>query len=77
MTHDFTLILTELRDFDDATMDAVFEAGCDDCTLHRRGPHVAASFSREAPSMDEAVSDAIKALMPVNKGVPPWRLIRT
>lgn len=75
MTHDFILILTELRDFDEDTVDAVFEAGCDDCTLHRRGPNVAASFSREAPTEEEAIESAIVALTPINHGVRPMRLI--
>ena len=57
--YDFTLILTGITDFDETTVDRLFEAGCDDSTVAKRSGRVYITFSREAESLTDAVFSAI------------------
>lgn len=57
--YDFTLILSGINDFDEAQIDALMEAGCDDATVAQRDGRVYMKFSREASSMMDAIISAI------------------
>lgn len=56
--YEFTLVLH--GDLDDATVDALFEAGCDDATLGEVDGVGYADFIREAPSFGDALFSAIE-----------------
>jgi len=56
--YEFTLVLH--GDLDDAVVDALFEAGCDDATLGEVDGVGYADFIREAPSFGDAVRSAIE-----------------
>ena len=56
---DFTLVLSGVDDLTEAVEDALFEAGCDDATLAVRHGRIYMTFSRLAPSLDEAILSAI------------------
>jgi len=62
--HDFTLVLGGFRQLSREIVDAFFEA-CDDCTLAMRGGRPYASFSREAPSLKDAILSAIRDVLKV------------
>jgi len=51
--------LTIKGSFDDAILDALFTAGCDDATVSSKGDLIFAAFDREAPTMLAAVISAI------------------
>jgi predicted DNA-binding transcriptional regulator AlpA len=69
--HDFTLVLAgDLED--DAILDALFEAGCDDATFGRVDGVGYADFVRQAPSFGDAVRSAIEAV----ESVPEVRVLR-
>jgi len=51
--------LTIKGSLDDAILDAIFTAGCDDATVSSKGDLIFAGFDREAPSMLAAVISAI------------------
>lgn len=57
--YDFTLALTGVTELTPHVVDKLYEAGLDDATLALRYGRVYATFSREAPSMKEAVLSAI------------------
>ncbi len=57
--HGFTLIVEGTDFLDDDTVDAVFEAGCDDATVGVSNGIPCADFDREAPSIEEAALSAI------------------
>jgi hypothetical protein len=57
--HEFVLILEGIADVDSKTMNALFEAGCDDGTLGRQGGRILMGFTRSAPSMKDAIFSAI------------------
>jgi hypothetical protein len=59
-SHPFTLVLESPQELTSEFEDAVFEAGCDDAALRRRGPTLYLEFHREAPSFREAVLSAIR-----------------
>lgn len=56
--YEFTLVLHGA--LDDATVDALFEAGCDDATLGEVDGVAYADFIREAQSFGEALRSAIQ-----------------
>ena len=64
-TWDFELVVRLPDGGDDgaAWLDALFEAGCDDALVGvgRRG-EIALDFSRQAPSLEDAVNSAIAAV---------------
>jgi len=70
---DFTLILSGISDFDDAFVDKLFEAGCDDATVAQRYGRVYVTFSREAESLSEAV---VSAVMDIHKVSADVRVLR-
>jgi len=57
---------------DGATLDALFEAGCDDATFGQVDSVGYADFVREAPSFVEAVRSAIEQV----ESVPGLRVVR-
>lgn len=69
--HAFTLVLS--GDIDsDTTLDALFEAGCDDATFGTVDEVGYADFVREAPSFSAAVRSAIEQV----ESVPGMRVLR-
>lgn len=69
--HEFTLILAgDLED--EATLHALFEAGCDDATFGGVDGVGRAHFVRRAPSIGDAVRSAIEAV----ESVPGIRFVR-
>ncbi|MER6991185.1 hypothetical protein ABT337_16575 [Saccharopolyspora hirsuta] len=56
--HEFTLILD--REPDDAGLDALFEAGCDDGTVEIQTGVTLVHFTRDAPSLGRALVTAIQ-----------------
>jgi hypothetical protein len=69
--YEFTLVFH--GDLDDAVMDALFEAGCDDATMGGLDGVGYADFVREAPSFDDALRSAIEQVESVGglTGVAP------
>ena len=57
--HHFTLIVDGPDLQDDALIDRLFEAGCDDAAIGRSDGIQYADFDREAASLDEAVLSAV------------------
>jgi len=57
---DFELVASGV--LDDASIDALFEAGCGDATFGDADGVVTAMFSRESPTLTEAVMSAIAAV---------------
>ena len=57
--HHFTLIVDGPDLQDDACIDRLFEAGCDDGTVGRADGIQYIDFDRDAPSFDEAVLSAV------------------
>jgi hypothetical protein len=58
-SHEFTVILAGVDELTPALADALFEAGCDDCTPSSVGPIVTLAFDREAGSLGEAIGSAV------------------
>jgi hypothetical protein len=58
--HEFTLVLSGIDDFNANTMNALFEAGCDDATPSLRFGRVHLAFARTAKTMREAIISAIR-----------------
>jgi len=56
--HTFTLVLD--GDLNEAVLDALFEAGCDDATVGQVEGVSYADFVREGPSFEEALRSAIE-----------------
>ncbi|MGE0191158.1 MAG: helix-turn-helix transcriptional regulator [Planctomycetota bacterium] len=59
VAHNFTLVLSGVRELDDHLETAVFEAGCDDAVLGIRNGVGFLEFDRLARSLPEAVLSAI------------------
>ena len=59
-TWDFTVILHGVEEMTDALADALYEAGCDDATVGSSSGVATANFSREAPSLQAAISSAVR-----------------
>ncbi len=58
--YEFSLVLANVRDFNEQLVDCIFEAGCDDASLLTRNGVVYLDFDREATSFTEAVWSAIR-----------------
>jgi predicted DNA-binding transcriptional regulator AlpA len=58
--HDF--ILTIRGSLTDDRLDALAEAGCDDATFSTKGDLTFGDFTREAPTLAEAITSAIEAV---------------
>ena len=65
-SYDFTLIVGGTDFLDDAVVDAVYEAGCDDATVGATNGVPCADFSREASSLENAALSAIADLESVD-----------
>jgi hypothetical protein len=74
MDHEFALVLTGIGDLDDELMDALHEAGCDDCTPVLRNGEVVLTFARAAATRGEAISDAIRDVRSSGLGVDVLRV---
>jgi hypothetical protein len=59
MKYEFTLVLTA-PSFTDDEADKIYEAGCDDISILSRGEVTMVQFDREAPTLDQALSSAIR-----------------
>ncbi|MEX1042391.1 MAG: hypothetical protein WDZ51_17290 [Pirellulaceae bacterium] len=71
---EFTLILSGLTDFDDAMVDQLVEAGCDDATVAQRYGRVYITFARETSSHQEAILTAIRDIHRANIGATVMRI---
>jgi transcriptional regulator with XRE-family HTH domain len=72
--YDFTLILAGISDFDEDTVDKLFDAGCDDATVAQRHGRVYITFSREAESLVEAIISAVFDVKKANIGASVLRI---
>ena len=57
--HDFTLVLSGISEITPEVMDALYKVGCDDGTISLRSGRPYMTFSRNAPSMKDAILSAI------------------
>lgn len=62
--HDFELTIQGA--LTDARLDALVDAGCDDATFATKGDLTFADFTREAPTMLDAIISAIRAIETVD-----------
>jgi hypothetical protein len=58
-SHEFTVILAGVDELTVEVADALFAAGCDDCTPSSIGPIISLAFDREASSLGEAIGSAV------------------
>ena len=58
--YEFTLILSGVSELTPEVLDALYEAGCDDALIGMRDGTAYAEFCREADSLPQAVSSAVK-----------------
>lgn len=59
-SHEFTLMLKNVREETPYLEDLLFESGCDDALIHCRNGGVYLEFSRAALNLEEAIISAIK-----------------
>ncbi len=71
--HDFALVLEGVTDLTEDMENALFAAGCDDATISVRFGRVYLTFTREAPSLKEAILSAIRD---VRRSCIPARVLR-
>jgi hypothetical protein len=72
--HDFTLILTGITELNQAAMDPLFEAGCDDALIGMKGGRAYAAFTREAPTLKDAILSAIRDIQRAGIGAGVLRI---
>lgn len=72
--YDFTLVLDGVEQITPEVEDALFEAGCDDGTLSRRYGRLFLTFTRQAPSLKDAIISAIKQVRASNIGARVLRV---
>jgi len=72
--HDFVLVLGGITEVIAEAENALFESGCDDCTISVRFGRVFLSFSRTAPSLKEAILSAIRDLKKADSGADVLRV---
>jgi len=58
--YEFVLTLAGSDELTAELADTLFEAGCDDATLHSEGPVLYLDFDREAESLGDAIGSAVK-----------------
>jgi hypothetical protein len=58
--YEFVLILSGISELTSEVEDALFEAGCDDATLSMRAGRAYLTFSRTAPTPQDAILSAIR-----------------
>ena len=69
--YEFTLILSDVRELTPEVLDALYEAGCDDALIGMRDGTAYAEFCREADSLPQTVSSAVKNVETAGvRGVP-------
>jgi len=61
-TYSFKLVLKPGPDLTDDILDAIFEAGGDDSSPAMVDSIIELPFDREAPSLEEAISSAVKQI---------------
>ena len=66
----FTLIAHGLSDWDEVDANAVFAAGCDDCSPGSRDGRVDFIFDRDAASLEAAIGSAVLDLK--KAGISAW-----
>ena len=59
VSHEFVVLADGVPELNDATLDRLFEAGCDDATPGLRRGLLCLDFSREAATLQEAILSAI------------------
>jgi len=69
------MIVDGIADIDDATVDALYESGCDDSSLGVRNGAFTASFDRESDSFEDAVLSAIADIRNADVGATGFRLV--
>lgn len=57
--HTFTLTLPNTSTLTDDQVDAIYDAGCDDATISECDGVVSLTFTREAPTREEAIRSAV------------------
>jgi hypothetical protein len=72
--HDFTLVLDLPSVLTSEMEDALFEAGCDDCTISVYSGRLVLTFTRVAGSMDQAITSAIRDVRAANIGATVLRV---
>lgn len=64
--HDFALVVAGVSELTCEVEDALFEAGCDDCTISMSYGQLWLEFSRRAPSLVDAILNAIRDVRRAN-----------
>ena len=64
--HDFTLIIEGRDIHNDEVFDALYEAGCDDALFRSKDGTQYMDFTREAATLDEAISSAVRDIETVD-----------
>jgi hypothetical protein len=72
--HDFTLIIEGANAISQELQDAIYEAGCDDATVSVRSGRLFITFSREAPTLREAIVSSIRAVRGCGQGLRVLRV---
>jgi hypothetical protein len=72
--HDFTLVLSGIKELTREVQDALFEAGCDDATLSMRCGRPFLTFSRTALTLKDAILSAIRDVKKANIGLEVLRI---
>jgi hypothetical protein len=72
--YDFTLILAGIDDLTEEVCDALFDSGCNDATPGMQDGRVYLAFTREAPSLKDAVLSAIRDVRKAKIGAEVLRL---
>lgn len=58
-THEFILVLADVRAMSDELAERLYEVGCDDGSPYSRDGVAAIGFSREASTLEEAIRTAV------------------
>ena len=72
--YEFELVLTNVPELTTEVEDSLYEAGCDDATLSVQFGRMFLSFSREAPSLKDAILSAIRDVKKANIGAEVIRV---
>jgi hypothetical protein len=72
--HDFTLVLSGIRELTPEVENALFEAGCNDATLSMRRGVPYLTFSRAAPMLKDAILSAVQDIRRANIGADVVRV---
>ena len=61
--HEFSIIASGLNPEAEDFETRFFDAGCDDATISFQKGHIIADFAREADSLEDAISSAVKNVL--------------